>query len=63
MTALWVLWHRVRGHWVQRGGWMLGRRSGQIWECWTCYDSHSFVWGKSKRVGRVPHWFAWKEEG
>ena len=63
MTFLWVLWHRVRGHWVNRSGWMIRRgKSKRIWSCWTCYDMRHFD-RRSQREGWAPKWIEWRERG
>jgi hypothetical protein len=55
VVVLWVIWHRVRGHWVQPSGWRVRyHRSRQIWRCITCQD---------ERAGWAPRWLAWKEQG
>lgn len=55
MTIPWILWHRLRGHWVVRNGWTVFRhRSTKVWRCITC---------RSWREGMAPNFLEWKERG
>lgn len=61
MTVLWVLWHRLRGHWTEPSGWQCyAGQSKRIWHCLSCPTRSG---AHKASYGWAPEWLRWREQG